>query len=86
MRQKFQHPEDENKLKMYIYSAHDTNLLALISAMKLLDVVQRQPPYTSIIFLELRKNGRVDILYKNSTGNHAIRTEQPTLLPINFVA
>lgn len=52
----------EPDLKLWIYSAHDTNVVNLLSSLNVFNYLL--PPYTSAVFLELRKN--------NSTNTYVV--------------
>lgn len=41
-------------VKLWVYSAHDSNVAALLNSLNIYNNIL--PPYTSAVFLELRKN------------------------------
>ncbi|XP_060584387.1 lysosomal acid phosphatase-like [Ruditapes philippinarum] len=59
------------KTKMFMYSAHDTTVAALLSALGLYD--KKSPMYTATVIVELHEkpanNYYVNIFYKNVTDN-----------------
>lgn len=62
--------------QLFVYSAHDTTVSALLAALQLYDGTP--PPYTATVFVELYQVNDsfvVEVSYKNSTAD-------PTLLPI----
>jgi len=59
-------------IKLWIYSAHDTNVANLLNSLNVFNYIL--PPYTASVFLELRKNTNdsyvVTVSYRN-TSDHA---------------
>ncbi|PRD20868.1 UNVERIFIED_CONTAM: Acp2 [Trichonephila clavipes] len=60
MQHKIKHPED--KLKVYVYSGHGSNIAAVLQALRVFN--QRIPTYGSSILFEL---------YREDGGNHSVR-------------
>ncbi|XP_041367836.1 testicular acid phosphatase homolog [Gigantopelta aegis] len=69
--------------KMFMYSAHDVTVVALLSALGLYN--DQPPPYTATLIMELHKeNGQynVQIFYRNYTTNDTMDTREPVPLTL----
>ncbi|XP_067650144.1 prostatic acid phosphatase-like [Haliotis asinina] len=58
-----------SQMKLYMYSAHDNNIIAFLSALGVFNSIQ--PPYTACVMLELYHRNNlffVKVLYRNDTA------------------
>ncbi|XP_071108867.1 prostatic acid phosphatase-like isoform X1 [Haliotis cracherodii] len=75
-----------SQMKLFVYSAHDSNVIAFLSALRVFNTIQ--PPYTACVILELYQMKQmyfVKVLYRNDTTRLPYTLKIPgcaTLCPV----
>lgn len=68
------------RLRIFLYSAHDSTVIGLLAAMRLVNETDGLPTYASTVFVELLKNESVRVLFKHDVDK--ILTAEPELLTL----